>query len=80
MSTLGKVTWGGDITTWLTQANTSVEQTYFQIFNITRYMYYVFLTIHIYIYYIQNNGGLQCCLGQVMSKEGFQASLKGFKL
>ena len=42
-------------------------------------MYYVFLNIYIYIYRIQKNtGGLQHCLGRVMSKECFQTSTKGF--
>ena len=45
-----RITWGcHDVVSWLIQANTSVGQTYFQIFNITRYMYNVFLTIRIYI-------------------------------
>ena len=52
MSSPGKVTWGcHSVAMKLTQTNTSVEQTYFQIFNIKRYMYYVFLTIRICILY-----------------------------
>ena len=80
MSFLGKVMWGcHGLTAWLTLANTSVGQCYFQVLNNYKYMYYVFFNIHIYC--IQKNiGGLQYCLGQVTSKEGFQDSPKGFKI
>ena len=51
MSSLKRVTWGcHGIIVWLTQANTNVGQTYFLVFNIKRYMYYVFLTIRIILY------------------------------
>ena len=43
------------------------------------YMYYVFLTTHIYIYFTKNIDGLQHCLDWVTSREGFQVSPKGFK-
>ena len=42
-------------------------------------MYYDFFTIRTYIYYTKNTGGLQCCLGQVISRESFQANPKCFK-
>ena len=43
------------------------------------YMYYVFFTIRTYIYYTKNTGGLYNCLDRMTFREGFQASLKGFK-
>ena len=49
-----RVTWGcHGVIAWLTQANTSVGQSYFQVFNIDKLMYYVFFIIRTYIYYIQ---------------------------
>ena len=82
MSSPRRVVWGcHGVITWLTQTNTSVGQCYFQVLNNYNYMYYVFFNIHIYMYilYTKNTSGLSRCLGQVTSKEGFQASSKDFK-
>ena len=57
---IGRVTWGchGAIM-WLTQANISVGQTYFQIYNIYELYVICFLNyMYIYIYYTKNTCGL----------------------
>ena len=52
MSSSWRVTWGcHGVTTWLTQANTSIEQCYFQVLNTYNYMYYIFFNIRVYIVY-----------------------------
>ena len=58
MSSPRRITWGcRGVTTWLTQANTSVGQCYFQVLNNYNYIYYVFFNIHIYCIQ-KNTGGL----------------------
>ena len=78
LSLSGRITWGcHGVIAQLTQANTSVRQYYFRVLitYIHIYMYYCFLNIK---RTQKNNGGLQCCLGHVTTRECFQASPKGF--